>query len=340
MNAALIGLGMVANTFADAIGGSDKVRLARVHARRPDSNRAFLSAHSGLGATAAESVEEIASDVNIDFAIVATPPNARQEIVETLASAGKPILMEKPVERTLAAAESIVESCQESGVPLGIVFQHRARPAVAEFRTVLSSLGTLAAIEISVPWWRPQSYYEVPGRGTYERDGGGVLLTQAIHTLDLALHFAGEVTEVTAFAATSSLHDMESEDFVTAGLRFASGAIGHLFATTASYPGHGESITFHGREASARLEAGQIQIDWHDGRSERIGEIAESGAGTDPMAFTSDWHRAIIEDFAESLRSDRPPMVPGKEALRVHRLIDALERSSREGRKVLVGQPA
>jgi len=331
MKCALIGLGMVSKTYGDALRNADGLTLALVHARSPESRAAFLDDWPELGAKAAASVEEIAAS-DVDFVILTTPPNARAEIVETLSAAGKPILMEKPAERTLSQATALVEGCESRGVPLGIVLQHRARPIVAELSGVMERLGTLRAVEVNVPWWRPQAYYDEPGRGTYARDGGGVLISQAIHTLDLMLSLTGPVESVNAMSATTSFHDMEAEDFVCAGLRFAGGAVGQLFATTASYPGRGETITLHFAKGSARLEAGQLFLDWQDGRHEALGESATSGAGADPMAFTSDWHRAVIEDFAASLQENRPPLVTGRAALDVHRLIDVLETSAREGR--------
>jgi predicted dehydrogenase len=283
-------------------------------------------------------VEEIAADPGIGFAILTTPPNARADIVGRLAAAGKPILMEKPVERTLGGATRLVELCEGRGVPLGIVLQHRARPVVAELWRLLPDLGQLMAAEVSVPWWRPQSYYDAPGRGTYGRDGGGVLISQAIHTLDLMLTLTGPVVSVNAMVATTGFHRMEAEDFVCAGLRFANGAVGQLFATTASFPGRGETITLHHRAGSVRLEAGVLSVDRQDGTSETIGQAASSGAGADPMAFTSDWHRAVIEDFAEAVATGRPPLVPGRAALGVHRLIAALERSGERGGDVLLDE--
>ncbi|TNF22352.1 MAG: Gfo/Idh/MocA family oxidoreductase [Rhodobacteraceae bacterium] len=331
MKSALIGLGMVSKTYGDALRNSDKVSLALVHARSAESRAAFLSDWPDLGARQAASVEEIAAS-DVDFVILTTPPDARAGIVETLSKAGKPILMEKPVERSLARATALVETCEARGVPLGIVLQHRARPVVAELRGLIERLGALRAVEVNVPWWRPQSYYDAPGRGSYARDGGGVLISQAIHTLDLMLTLTGPVESLNAMAATTGFHQMEAEDFVCAGLRFAGGAVGQVFATTASYPGRGETITLHFAEGSARLEAGQLFLDWQDGRHEVRGESATSGSGADPMAFTSDWHRAVIEDFAASLQDARPPLVTGRAALEVHRLIDALETSAREGR--------
>ncbi len=334
MKAALIGLGMVSKTYADAIANSDKVTLGPVYARRPESRAAFLAAHPELNGSEAQSVDEIAGDQTVDFVILTTPPNGRREIVETLAKAGKPILMEKPVERTLANATALVEFCETADVPLGIVLQHRARPVAADLATRMKTLGTLVAVEINVPWWRPQSYYDEPGRGSYQRDGGGVLISQAIHTLDLMLTLTGSVSNVTAMTATTDFHDMESEDFVVAGLCFDNGAVGQLFATTASFPGTGETITLHCENGSARLDAGVLKLDFQDGTNETIGEAASSGAGADPMAFTSDWHRFVIEDFAEALTQSRSPLVPGRSALDVHRLITAIEHSGQTGRRV------
>lgn len=335
--AALIGLGMVSKTYGEAFRNSEKVALETIFAPSLDSQEKFLCEFPDVCERTSKSVQEIADDPRVDFAIVLTPPNARRDIVERLAAAGKPILMEKPVERTYEDAADLVELCEELDVPLGIVLQHRARPAAATLAAKLAELGPLIAAEVAVPWWRPQSYYDQPGRGTYARDGGGVLISQAIHTMDLMLSLTGPVEEVTAMCATTAFHEMEAEDFVTAGLVFQNGAVGSLFATTASFPGSGETITLHCRDGSARLAAGILRIDRHDGGSEEIGEAATSGSGADPMAFTSDWHQAVIEDFADAIANDRPPLVSGRDALDVHALISAIEESGKSGQRVALG---
>ena len=334
MRAAMIGLGMVSRTYADAFANSGQVSLTRVYSRSAEGLAAFLAAHPTLGARAATSVAEIASDPDIDFVVLTTPPNARRDIVAALAEAGKPILMEKPVERTLEGATELVSLCEAAKVPLGIVLQHRARPIVADLRDRLAGLGPLVAAEVNVPWWRPQSYYDEPGRGTYARDGGGVLISQAIHTMDLMLSLTGPVADVTAMCATTGFHKMEAEDYVVAGMTFANGAVGQLFATTANFPGEGETITLHCQNGSARLAAGVLRIDRQDGTSETLGQAASSGAGADPMAFTSDWHRSVIEDFASALTDGRPPLVPGRTALGVHKLIAAIEQAGTTGQRV------
>lgn len=330
MKCAMIGLGMVSGTYAQAILNSADITLDLIYARTSDSRDAFIQHWPDLGARAAQDIDEIiASDA--DFVIVTTPPNARLDIVERLARAGKPILMEKPVERNLQNARDLVGIFAKHDVQLGIMLQHRVRPVVDQLRRLLDNLGDIHVVEVSVPWWRDQTYYDAPERGTYARDGGGVMISQAIHTLDLMLSLTGPVETVSALSATSKSHHMETEDFVSAGLRFVSGAVGHLFATTSAYPGRGETITLHCAKGSVTLDAGTLRIDWRDGRAQTLGHAATSGSGADPMAFTSDWHQWMIEDFARSLAENCPCLVTGEEALKVHALIDALERSSKSG---------
>ncbi|WP_413699407.1 Gfo/Idh/MocA family protein [Psychromonas sp. KJ10-10] len=234
-------------------------------------------------------------------------------------------------------ATEIVEICETHNVPLGMVFQHRARMASMKLQDMIKSgeLGELGLVNIEAPLWRSQSYYDEPGRGSYERDGGGVLLSQAIHTMDLALSMTGDITEVQAISRTTRFHDMESEDFVTAGLTFTNGAVGNLLATTANYPGMPECITLHFDKAVVRLERANLHIVWRDGRTETFGEdeVAVEGV-TGPMDFKSSWHGGIISDFADAITNGTAPMVSGREGLKVHQLIDALVASSEQKKAV------
>lgn len=333
LNVALIGLGMVSSTYADALPKIKGVHLKGVYARSTESRAAYLAKNPAPMAYA--SLEEIAQDPDIDFVILTTPPDARVEPVTILANAGKHILMEKPVERTHKAALSLCDICDAAGVELGIVLQHRVRPSAMKMRELIETghLGDLRMVEVSVPWWREQSYYDAPGRGSYARDGGGVMISQAIHTLDLMLSLTGPVKEVTAMSATTGFHEMEAEDFVAGGLRFESGAVGSLFTTTSAFPGRAESISLHFAHGSVLLESNSLTVHHQTGETEIFGESTATGAGADPMAFSSDWHRAIIEDFAQALHDKRPPLVTGRDALDVHRLIEALETSGKTGQK-------
>ncbi len=340
LNAVLVGTGMVAKTHVAALGDlRDRINFRGVVARDLGRVQAYVDqvkADTGMEPRAYADIAEVAADSEVDFAIVITPPNARGEIIAPLVEAGKHILLEKPIERDGAASARIVKLCEDAGVTLGLVFQHRTREASKELARLVASgkLGALRVARVNVPWWRPQSYYDELGRGTYARDGGGVMISQAIHTMDLALSLTGQVSAVTAFMATSGYHRMESEDFVTAGLEFENGAIGALMAGTACFPGGTESITLHFENGRAHLERSVLTVDWIDGRTEEFGaSTAGTGGGADPMAFTHAWHAGIIEDFADALRDGRAPLIDGREGLRVHRWIDLLTLSAREGRR-------
>ncbi len=334
--AVLIGAGMVARTHVAASADALGVALHGIQSRNPD--RAGNLARQAEALTGAPvlvypDLDAVVADPDVDFAIVLTPPNARAEIIRPLADAGKHILVEKPVGRTAAEAREVVGICRKAGVRLGVVFQHRMRAASLKAAELVAggTLGSLGLVEIAVPWWRDQSYYDAPGRGTYARDGGGVLISQAIHTIDLALSLAGPVLAVRAMAATTSFHQMEAEDFVTAGLQFANGAAGSLIASTASFPGEAESVTLHFDKASLRLHSGQLRVNWRDGRETTFGAAGGTGGGADPMAFTHAWHQSVIEDFAAALTEGRAPAITGEDALAAHDLIDAITTSAQTG---------
>jgi len=341
-NAVIVGTGMVSATHLAAMADlGDKVKLGGVLSGSTDSAQRFArNAEQRLGyaINVYGSIQDVAADGAVDFAIVLTPPNARHEIVSELARSGKSILMEKPVERNSEAAAQLVQICDANAVVLGIVFQHRMRASSKQMLDLIqkNTFGKLCIVEAKIPWWREQSYYDAPGRGTYARDGGGVLISQAIHTLDLMLSLTGNVSEVQAMASTTSAHSMESEDYVTAGLRFCNGAVGSLIASTASFPGLSESLSFQFDKAAVTLQSGQLTIQWRDGREEIFGEDAATGGGSDPMAFTHDWHAAVIDDFVNALNNGVSPAVTGREALQVHRLIDAIVNSSTQKRALSV----
>ncbi|MGV8831668.1 MAG: Gfo/Idh/MocA family protein [Devosia sp.] len=333
----VIGAGMGAKPHALALQSlADTINVLGVYRR----NRAELDSFCATyGFPAADSYEALLADPQLDAILVLTPPNAREEIVAAAARAGKHVLLEKPVERSVAAAERIVALCDAADVTLGVIFQHRFRRASRLLADAVTEnrYGRLEAVHLVVPWWRPQQgYYDQPGRGTIAQDGGGVLITQAIHSLDLMLSLCGKVDAVTAMAATTRLHQMETEDFVTAGLEFANGAVGAMMATTANFPGGPESLTLNFAEASATLTGGNLTIHTRSGDIITEGEASTGGGGADPMAFPFDWHAAQIADFADAVRQGRAPVSTGHTALHVHRLIDALMRSSREGRRLSV----
>lgn len=330
---ALIGAGMIGKRHVQALSAvQDRARLVAVMTRNPQRAAAMAEVYAGPAPRFTSDLADLCR-AEVDAVIVATPPAVREEVIGPLVAAGKHILLEKPVARTLAEAEAVVRLCEAAGVTLGMVFQHRLRGSALAAEEVVAHgrLGRLGHVEIAVPLWRSQSYYDALGRGTYARDGGGVLLTNAIHSINLALGFTGAVQSVQAMTATSPLHRMEAEDVAVAGLRFGSGAVGSLVASTASYPHRTEVIRLHYDHGSLRLDKDGLEVDWREGRHERIAE------GLDGAEAQQAWHARVIADFLEALQAGRAPKVTGREALAAHELIDAIERSSRDGAVVALG---
>ncbi len=335
---ALIGLGMASGPHARSLVDlQHRIEVAAAFSPT-EARRAAFAQRFPFPVTG--DLDAILDDRTISAAIVLAPPAAHRPLVERLAAAGKHVLLEKPLAATLADAEAVVAACRRAGVMLAVVFQHRYRPAALALaeRVGTGALGALANASASVRWWRPQSYYDEPGRGTLVRDGGGVLMTQAIHTLDLFLSLTPALEEVVAFAATSAAHRMETEDTVAGALRFAGGALGAVDATTAAFPGFAERIELAGTDATAVLASGRLELFHRDGRRETVGDGEATGGGADPMAFTHDAHRALISAFVDALYGGPAPANDGDAALRVHDLIDALLASSRQRQAVAVRQ--
>jgi UDP-N-acetyl-2-amino-2-deoxyglucuronate dehydrogenase len=324
----LIGLGMAVTPHAKSLIDL-KHRAEVAYAFSPSAaRRASFAERFAFPLT--DRLETILEDRSVDAVLVLTPPNTHLELVERCAAAGKHVLLEKPLEISTEKATRLVDTCKNKKVKLGVVLQHRFRPAAEKLHELLPRLGTLISASAAIPNWRPQSYYDQPGRGTRARDGGGVLLTQAIHTLDLFLSFTGEPLEVKSFVATTPVHRMETEDLVAAAVRFKSGALGVVHATTTAYPGFPERIELIGVRGTARLEATSLKMNLQDQEPIEFSTPAGGGGtGADPMAFPHDWHRGVLSDFLDAIEQNREPRVSGAEALKVHRFIDALLQTPR-----------
>jgi predicted dehydrogenase len=323
---AIVGLGMAVTPHAKSLLDL-KARVQVAYAFSPSAERRAKFAER-FPFRQAEYLEQILDDPTVDAVLILTPPNTHLEIAEKCAAAGKHVLLEKPVEISTARAERLVNTFSENKLKLGVVLQHRFRPAAERLHDLLPQLGKIVSASAMVPNWRPQSYYDQPGRGTRARDGGGVLLTQGIHTLDLFLSYAGEPQEVKSFIATTPVHRMETEDLACAAVQFQSGALGVVHATTTAYPGFPERIELIGTEGTASLEGTFLQVDFHDKPSIQFStDGGGGGTGADPMAFPHDWHRGVLADFLYAIEQNREPRVSGAEALKVHRFIDRLLQS-------------
>ncbi len=290
------------------------------------------------GARASTRLQDLLEDASVEAVLVLTPPNTHLDIVQRLAQAGKHVLVEKPLEISLEKAQQLVDFCDRCGIKLAVMLQHRLREAAQTLAQMIASgtLGSLVSASASVRWWRPQTYYDEPGRGTLARDGGGVLMTQAIHTLDLLLSLTGLPDQVFAMAGTSAMHRMEAEDTVAAALHYPNGAIGSINATTAAYPGFPERIALNFTSGSATLESGELHAELMDGRTFAAGRKQTSGSGANIMAFDHQPHRAVLQDFVAAIRNHTEPAITGRSALQVHRLIAAIMESAGRGAPVLL----
>jgi predicted dehydrogenase len=329
MRLGLIGLGMAAAPHVEALKAlSDRVEVGGVFSPSVERRAAFAAAH---GFAAAPSLDAILDDPSIDAVLILTPPSTHLDLVRRAAAAGKSVLLEKPLEVDGRRARALVEACEAAGVALAIVLQNRFRPSIEAAGRLIAdgALGEIVSVGARLSNFRPQSYYDEAGRGTRARDGGGVLLTQGIHTLDAMIALVGLPLEVAGLARTSLAHRMETEDVAHAVLRFAGGALGAISATTAAFPGFPDAIDVFGTKGSLRFDANGADLWLVDGPRRRIDDGASSnGAGADPMAFSSLNHQRVLADFLEAVAHRRVPRVSGREALKVHALIEAILASS------------
>jgi len=275
-----------------------------------------MEAHFGVPCSG---VEEVLADISIDAVCVCTPTGQHAAQTISAASAGKHVLVEKPMAVSLAEADAMIAACDRAGVRLGVVLQRRMEPVFRSVRTAIEAgaLGDLTVGSVTIPYYRPQSYYETADwRGTWALDGGGVLMNQGIHLVDLIVWYMGEPTHVQAHAST--LHrDIEVEDTLTALLRFANGAMATITATTTVEPGFPHRVEVYGTDGGVQLE-GESVLRWQTkgpGTSNlgplSVGSAEDIGASADPRAISLSGHVAIVRDFVSSVHNNVPSQVDG-----------------------------
>jgi len=324
LGVAIVGLGMAMPPHLAALEAlRDQVEL--IWAASPGAARtdAFAALYPAYRTT--NDIASVIADPRVDAVILLTPPNTHASLGLEIMARGKHLLVEKPLDARIDNAEALVKAARVADVRLGVVLQHRFRPAAKRLLEIArdKGLGEVQAATMSVPWWRPQSYYDEPGRGTVARDGGGVLLTQAIHTLDLFRVLAGPMKVRSAITRRTSLHRIETEDVASALFVLDNGGVASMFATTAAYPGAVETIQLIGTRGTATLAGEQLKVDWIEGGSECRGSAAPQPQG-DPMDFSFQPHRDLLADFLEAVRTGRDPLASGVEALATQTLINAI----------------
>ncbi|HHV56087.1 MAG TPA: Gfo/Idh/MocA family oxidoreductase [Firmicutes bacterium] len=287
-------------------------------------------------------VQSLAGRADIDVVDICTPSGTRAEIVEIVAAAGKHVIVEKPIDVTLARADRVIEACRRAGVLLGCIFQARFNRTYRLVRDAVQRgrLGRPVMASAAVKWYRSQDYYAGAGewRGTKQIGGGGALINQAIHSVDLLRWVMGEVERVSAFTATLA-RQIEVEDTAVVILRFGNGALGTIEATTAAYPGMPRRLELHGPKGSIVVVGDEItewtmeemrQEDYEIRASLEKRALSREGVA-DPTLTDISLHRAQLEDFVEAVRQGRPPAVDGMEGRKALELVVAAYRSAEAG---------
>jgi predicted dehydrogenase len=296
-----------------------------VLAATPSSARA-AARQASMPCPVTTDVEAVINHTGIDAVIIITPPSTHRDLTLRCLAAGKHVLVEKPIGLTSADGLAMAEAAESSKLTLAVMLQHRCRPGAVRLRAALAQgvLGDIVAAQCIINWWRPQAYYDEPGRGTLARDGGGVLLTQAIHNIDLFRSLVGVRSVTAAQAVRTSVHSMETEDHVHALVTLGNGTPGAILASTAAYPGSSERIELFGARGAASLIGGRLVLSLLDGTTEIVEAEGRTGSGASIMDFPHDAHRAVIADFGASVRSGQPPAAPAREALASQQLIDRI----------------
>jgi UDP-N-acetyl-2-amino-2-deoxyglucuronate dehydrogenase len=273
---------------------------------------------------------EDAFRAGLDLVIVASPADTHLDVVRLAASNVVDVVVEKPLHARLDLAEELVDLARKTGIGLAVCLQHRAKPAGRALKSLVDGgeLGELTGGSVSVPWWRPQSYYDVPGRGTYARDGGGVLITQAIHALDLFLSVVGAPGRVLAGAGRTDAHRMEAEDGIGGVLDHGSGRLVSFHATVAQFPGRPEELVVAGANGTAVLSGSRL-VHYPSGTV--LVDDESSAASADPASLPVAWHKALLTDAVESFGSGREPLASGASALVTQRVIAAAYESAASG---------
>jgi UDP-N-acetyl-2-amino-2-deoxyglucuronate dehydrogenase len=341
----IVGCGMISEFQADAIG---KVPGAKVVAFCDNVKAAAQTRADQFGGVVYTNVEDLLRNNDIDAISICTPSGLHMEAAVAAAEAKKHVMVEKPIEVTLERADRIISACRRNGVKLGAIFPRRFLDSSRVLKKAIDNgkFGTIVLADVYIKWYRTQEYYASGGwRGTMQYDGGGALMNQGIHGVDLLQWLMGGVQNVAAFTATRAHTTIEVEDVAVASLWFRSGALGVVEGTTGAWPGTKIRIEISGSEGSVVMEDESFPT-WHF-RNEtpedeeirrKFGPATSllSGGASDPRAISNEGHRRQFEDFVAAIREDRPPRIDGAEARSAVAIITSIYRSARERRVVTV----
>jgi UDP-N-acetyl-2-amino-2-deoxyglucuronate dehydrogenase len=343
----LIGCGMIAEFHTRAIQEIPGARVAAVVDTLPD-RAAKIAALAGGDCRVFGDLAAMLALPEIDVVSVCTPSGAHMDPAVACARAGKHVVVEKPLEITVPRCDAIINACDRSGVRLCAIFPSRFTPANLTLKSAVDTgrFGRFTLGDTYVKWWRTQDYYDSGGwRGTWALDGGGALMNQAIHNVDLLQWLMGDVESVSAMTGTLAHVRIEVEDTAVAVLRFKNGALGVIEAATSAYPGLLKRTEIHGDRGSARVDQDDITLWEFQNKLPADDSIVAAMAGTkgfkagasDPKGITHVGHRDQLSDFLQAIDAGRPASVDGREGRKAVEIIRAIYYSARTG--VPVGLP-
>lgn len=332
----VVGCGVVADYHIGAIVDTQNARLAAVsdvveaRAREVGEQR---------GCPWYTDFREMFASSDVDVVCICTPSGIRIPIATEAAAAGKHLVIEKPIDVSLENADRIIRAAAEAGVELMCIFQLRYGEAVNKVRQAVQAkkLGKVTLGDAYIKWFRPQEYYDSAAwRGTWDMEGGGALMTQGIHTVDLLQWIMGPVKRVSARMG-ALVHDIEVEDTVVATLEYESGALGVIEATTTCHPGMPARLEFSGSGGTIAMEADQITVWDIEGEE---GPVADAGgsdvakAASDSKTFGTEGHKVQIAEMVRVVTDGEHPLIDGPEGRRALELILAIYQSARTGEAV------
>jgi predicted dehydrogenase len=345
---AIVGCGMIARFHARALAEVPDARLTALVSRSEASARA-MAEQLGLDCALATSLDAVLARPDVQAVIVTTPSGAHLEPALAAARARKHVVVEKPLEITTARCDQIIDACDRHGVKLCTIFPSRFGDANRALKSAVEAgrFGRLTLGETTCKWWRPQSYYDEGGwKGTKALDGGGALMNQAIHNVDLLLWMMGPVTHVSGFTATLAHERIEVEDTAVACLRFANGALGVIQATTSVHPGLPKTIAVHGDKGTVVIEQDDVlrweltpQTPEDQAIKQRFAQkTGASGGSSNPAAISHIGHARQLADFVRAIQSNTAPLVDGREGRKAVAVIEAIYQSAISGQRSAVSQ--
>jgi len=335
-NFGIVGAGLIADFHARAIGDIPNAGLTGFCDTVPDKARKLAQKYS---CRAYNDTAEMMADDSIDLVTIATPSGVHMEPAVAAAQAGKHVICEKPLDISLERIDAMIEAHNKAGTKLGGVFQNRFSDAITPLRQAIQAerFGKITYAGVYVPWWRTDEYYDSSWHGTWKMDGGGALMNQAIHMIDMMCDLMPPVESVQAFMGSLG-HQIETEDTAVAVLRFVGGALGVIYGTTASCPGQLKRFEITGTkgtvvylEDSFSVWQFAEQLPQDEQIRRRFGQVGQEGAGVaDPAAISYQNHTKNFQAFLDALENKNNFPISGTEARKSVELVLAVYQAARE----------